>query len=296
MQAGQNEPRIPRTWEANLVVAIVLILAMIGGAAFALAGNFSAMIFAQAIIILPAIVWIAIRRYPVRATLHLYPINWRIAAWSAIIGLACWPAVAGMAALFERGLKLIGPGPGIIPPTGWAESIIYAFVLIILAPWTEEPVFRGFVLSAWMRRGIALGLVMSGFLFALVHFQLAGLVPLTLLAIALGILVQQSSSLYASIIAHACYNIVGALYIIIPSLRETPDQSLIIAGAIALPIAILLLWAFTRRFPASAESASPPETSAWIWTVLSLLVVLLISGLVAVGEVTLRLSPNLVGS
>jgi hypothetical protein len=135
---------------------------------------------------------------------------------------------------------------------------------------------------------------MSGFLFALFHFQLAALIPLTFLGIALGLLVHRSNSLYASMIAHACYNTIGTLFIVIPSLRETPEWSLIIVGAIALPIAFLLLWAFVRRFPTSAEASLPPESSRWVWTILSLLVVLGISGLIAVGELSLRLSPNLV--
>jgi len=124
---------------------------------------------------------------------------------------------------------------------------------------------------------------------------LAALIPLTFLGIALGLLVHRSNSLYSSMIAHACYNTVGTLFIITPSLRETPERLLIIAGAIALPIAVLLLWAFTRRFPASAEDSLARESSPRVWTVLSLLAVLGISGLVALGELFLRLSPNLVG-
>jgi len=294
MQSEQSNLRYPLTWEANLLVAAVSVLVLIGGAASTVFGLIPTMIVAQAFVILPAVLWIAIRRYPVRATLRLYPINGRIVMWSALIGLACWPVVAGMATLFEQGLKLIGPGPQITYPTGWVESIIYALVLIVLAPITEEPVFRGFVLSAWLRRGTALGLVMSGFLFALFHFQLAAIIPLTFLGIALGLLVHRSNSLYASMIAHACYNTIGALFIIIPSLREPPESSLIIAGAIALPIAVLLLWAFARRFPTSVEASRPRESSPWVWTILSLLAVLGISGLIAVGELYSRLSPNLV--
>ena len=177
-------------------------------------------------------------------------------------------------------------------PTGWVESVIYAIVLIVLAPITEEPVFRGFVLSAWLRRGTALGLVMSGFLFALFHLQLAALIPLTFLGIALGLLVHRSNSLYASIIAHAFYNTIGTLFIIIPSLREPPEGRMIIAGVIALPIAVLLLWAFARQFPISAEASLPRDSSRWVWTILSFLAVLGIWGLIAVGELYYRLSPN----
>ncbi len=293
MQTEQTGHRYPLTWEANLLVVAVLILVLIGGVAISAFGLTGTMIFVQASVILPAVLWIAIRRLPVRATLRLHPIDWRTAMWSVLIGLACWPVVAGMSTLIEQGLALIGPAPQIPYPTGLAESVIYALVLIVLAPMTEEPVFRGFVLTAWLRRGTALGLVLSGLLFAIVHFQLAAFVPLTFLGIGLGLLVHASNSLYSAMIAHACYNTVGTLFIIIPSLRETPELSVIIAGAIALPLAIWLLWVFVRRFPTSSEVSPARERSPRVWTVLSLLVAMGISGLVAVGELFLRLAPGL---
>ncbi|MGC9399264.1 MAG: CPBP family intramembrane glutamic endopeptidase [Anaerolineae bacterium] len=280
MQSEKSNLRYPLTWEANLLVAVVSILVLIGsamGMVFGLAGT---LIFAQAFVIVPALLWIAIRRLPVRTTLRLNPVDGRIAVWSMLIGLACWPVVAGMASLIEQGLALIGPNPQITYPTGLVESVIYAFVLIVLAPVSEEPVFRGFVLRAWLRRGTTLGLVLCGLLFASFHFQLAAFVPLTFWGFVLGLLVHRSNSLYAAMIAHACYNTVGTLFIIVPSLRDI-TWPLVIVGAITLPITIWLLWSFARRFPVS-EAPLAREDSPWIWTVLSLLAVLAITGLVAV--------------
>jgi membrane protease YdiL (CAAX protease family) len=266
---------------------------MIGGVVVVASGLKVTMIVVQASVILPALLWIAARRLPPRTTLRLNSIDWRVALWSALIGLACWPVVAGMSSLIEQGLSLIGPGPQVPYPTGTVESVIYAFTLIILAPLTEEPVFRGFVLIAWLRRGTALGLVISGLLFASFHFSLAALVPLTFLGFALGLLVHRSNSIYSTMIAHACYNTIGALFMIAPSLREVSTTPLVIAGVIALPAALLLLWTFSRRFPASITDSLGRESSPWVWTVLSLLVVVVITGVVAVGELFLRLSPNL---
>ena len=295
VQSEQTKLRLPLTWEANLLVVVMSILVLAVGAAIADFGLIATMIFAQAFVIVPSLVWIAIRHLPVREILRLHPINWRIAMWSVLIGLAFWPVVAGISTLIEQGLLLIGPGPQIPYPKGLAESVIYALVLIILAPLTEEPVFRGFVLSAWLQRGTVMGLVLSGFLFASIHFQLAALIPLTFMGTALGLLVHRSNSLYSSIIAHACYNTVGTLFLTIPWLREMPEWSLMVAGVIAIPIAILLLWAFARRYPADAIASVARERSPWIWTVLSLLAILGITGLVALGELYLRVSPNLVG-
>ena len=295
MNSEQTSLRYPKTWEANLMVAIVSILVLMGSALGVAFGILPIMIATQLLVILPGLLWIAARRLPFRATLRLYPVGWQTAVWSALVGLVCWPVVAGMSTLVEQGLSLIGPGPEIPRPAGIVESVIYAVVLILLAPITEEPIFRGFVLRAWLRRGTALGLVLSGVLFASFHFQLASLIPLTFLGVALGLLALRSNSLYSSVIAHICYNTIGTLFLVIPTLYETSEWLIIGAGIIATPLAILLLWAFTRRYPVPAEALLPSETSSWVWTILSLLVALGIGGLIAIGEVFLRLSPNLAG-
>lgn len=295
MQTEQDHLKSPATWEANLLVFTTFILVLIAGAAVAASGITTTMIIAQALIILPLVLWMAIRRFPLRTTLRLHPVDRRTAIRSALIGLACWPAVAGTSTLIEKGLELIGPGSQTPYPVGVAESAIYAFTLIILAPLTEEPLFRGFVLRAWLRRGTALGLVLSALLFAAFHFQLAALLPLVFLGIALGLLAWRSNSIYSSMIAHACYNTLGTLFLVIPWLRDFPEWPLVTAGAICLPIAIWLLWAFARRVPAPAEASVEPDRSSRIWTILSLLAILLITGAVAAGELFTRYSPGVTG-
>ena len=296
MNTPSSRIRYPMTWEANLLVAglLTMILVLSTGAA-ALGLPVVLILSFQLLIILPGLLWIAIRRLPLRVTLRLQPIGWRMALWSALIGLACWPAVAGMACLFDWILSLIGPGPEFPWPTGLLESAVYAFVFIVLGPITEEPIFRGFVLGAWLRRGTVPGLVVAGFLFALLHAQIALLVPLTLLGIALGLLAYRSGSIYSSVIAHACYNTIATVFVVIPPLRETPDWLFVAAGAIATPLAVLLLWAFARRYPGSTEEMPPRESFSWVWAVLSLLVPLGVFGLAALGELILRLSPDLAG-
>ena len=296
MNTPPTRIRYPTTWEANLLVASMLttILVLSAGAA-ALGLPVILVLSFQLLVIVPGLLWIAIRRLPLRATLRLYPISWRIALWSALVGLVCWPAVMGLVTLFDWILSLIGPGPEFPLPTGLQESVIYAVVFIVLAPITEEPIFRGFVLRAWLRRGTVPGLVLAGLLFALLHAQITLLVPLTLLGIALGLLVCRSGSIYSSVIAHGCYNTVATVFIVVPPLRETPDWIFVVAGAIAAPLAILLLWVFARRYPGPAKEMPPREGFSWVWSALSLLVPLGVFGLIALGELILRLSPDLAG-
>lgn len=286
----------PMTWEANLLVAslLVMILVLSIGAAVLHLPVVLTLSF-QIFVIVPGLLWIAIRRLPWRVTLGLYPIGWRAALWSALIGLVCWPVVAGMAVLVEWVLSLIGPGPEFPWPTGWLESAIYAAVFTVLAPITEEPIFRGFVLRAWLRRGTVPGLVLAGFLFALLHAQMTVVVPVTLLGIVLGLLAQRTGSTYSSMIAHASYNAIAAVFVVITPLREIPDWPFVVAGAVIIPLAVLLLWIFARRHPVSTEELPPREKFSWVWSAISLLPVLAVFGLVALGELVMRLSPDLAG-
>jgi len=97
----------------------------------------------------------------------------------------------------------------------------------------------------------------------------------------LGLLVQRSNSLYSSVIAHMCYNTVGALFLVVPRLQRIPDRHVIAAGVIALLLAVWLLWSFARRFPTPTEELPPRESSSWAWPIVSLVAVLSFGTVVA---------------
>ena len=285
---------LPRTWEANLLTALLLPLTAF--AAVLVTGlNLSiGLLLPQLLIVIPALIWMLLRRYPMRQTLRLEPITRRAALWSALIGLACYPVIVGLASLIELGLKRIGPMPLPPAPSNALEAIAYAVVLIIVAPITEEPVFRGFVLTAWLRRGLVPGIVLSAFLFATIHFQIVALLPIGLLGAVFAFMVQRTGSLYSSMIAHACYNALGTLFIVIPELRAISEWPFVIAGCVALPVAFVLLRSFARRYPAPTHTW-PAERTRRIWVILSLLVVLILLALVAVVDIYVRMNPAAAG-
>jgi membrane protease YdiL (CAAX protease family) len=283
--------RLPKTWEANLLVALLLPLIAYGAVLVTGLGLSSALLIPQLVLVLPCLLWMVLRRYPFRQTLRLEPLTGRLALWSAAVGLACYPVVVGLASLIELALSRIGPGPQTPAPSSALDAIAYAVVLILVAPITEEPIFRGFVMSAWLRRGTVPGLVLSAFLFASIHFQIVALLPIGLLGVVFAVLVQRTGSIYSSMIAHACYNALGTLFILLPTLRRITEWPLIAAGCIALPVAFLLLRSFARRYP-PLPSRLPAERTPRIWVILSLLVVVLILALVGVVDIYVRLNPT----
>jgi membrane protease YdiL (CAAX protease family) len=289
----QPSIRYPATWEANLLAGSTLVMLIVSSGILSVFFTLSAVLMVgQLLVIVPALLWIAIRRLPLQATFRLYPIPARTVLWSILIGFACWPVVAGMATLLEKPLLLFGPYPAPPLPSHWVESVAYAITFIVLAPLTEEPIYRGFILQAWLRRGMWVGIVLSGFLFGLLHSQIAPLLPLTLWGIVLGLLAYRSGSVLSSIIAHASYNTVATLFVIAPSLQGTQEVVFIVAGIIALPIAALLVWLFLRRTPVSSTAIPPQESTSWWRPIVSLLAVLGLYGLMAASEIAMRLSPN----
>ncbi len=290
----QPPVRLPFTWEANLMAAGVLIWVLVVSVVLTVFFDLAVvMIVGQMLIILPILVWVIARRLPLRETFRLRWIGARTALESMLIGFACWPVVSAAATLLEKPLNLIGPYPAGPAPQGILEYAVYAVTFVIIAPLTEEPIYRGFILRAGLRRGALAGILLSGFLFGLVHSQIAALLPITFLGIVLGVLSYRSGSIVNTILAHACYNLLPTVFYLFPSLQEIPDAAIYLAGLSAVPVVALLLWIFLKTHPAPPVENPPRETSSVLWPVLTLGIAVALFCMMAGLEIFLRLSPNL---
>lgn len=294
--AIQPPIRYPAPWEANILAGGTLLMLLVSSGILSVFFPLPVvLILGQLLIIVPALAWIVIRHLPLRVTFGLYPVSTSTIVWSVLIGFACWPVVAGMVTLLEKPLLLIGPYPPAPFPSNWVERVAFGLAYIVLAPLTEEPIYRGFILQAWLRRGIWVGIGMSGFLFGLLHSQIAPLIPISLFGMVLGLLAHRSQSVLSSIFAHASYNTATAatLFVVIPSLQATPGDVFLVLGMIALPIALLLIWLFLRQNPISPTTLPPRDTSPRWKAILTLLIVLGLFGLMILLEIVMRIYPNL---
>jgi membrane protease YdiL (CAAX protease family) len=293
---AQPSVRLPSTWEANLVAAGLLIWVLVVSALLAVFFNLAAvMVVAQLLVLLPVLIWVIARKLPLRETFRLGPVSAGTALGSMLVGFVSWPIVSAAATLLEKPLNLIGPYPSNPAPAGIWEYLAYALTFIIIAPLTEEPIYRGFILQAGLRRGTWTGILLSGFLFGLVHSQIAALLPITFLGIVFGVLGHRSGSIYNTILAHACYNLVPTVFFLVPSLQEIPDAVIYIAALIALPALALLLWIFLRSHPRPPVENPPREASSVLWPILTLGVAVALFCMMAGLEILLRISPNLTG-
>jgi membrane protease YdiL (CAAX protease family) len=86
------------------------------------------------------------------------------------------------------------------------ELIFTGFSVMLLAPVTEEFLFRGIILQKWaIKWGVKAGILTSSFLFAIVHFRF-DIIELSLIGIILSILYLKTRNLLAPIFCHFFYN------------------------------------------------------------------------------------------
>lgn len=106
------------------------------------------------------------------------------------------------------------------------QRITFAFATIVLAPVSEEILFRGVLYRTAQQLGFPrLALYGTSFVFALIHGSLMTLLPLTVLALAFCKLYDSTGRLLAPVIAHATFNAINfALYLNRNELLQWWDQ------------------------------------------------------------------------
>ena len=105
----------------------------------------------------------------------------------------------------------------------WMSLGMLGFVAVVLAPVSEELLFRG-LLYGWIRArwGPWLGALLCGGLFALVHFSVSSFGPLCALGMLLCAIVEKTRSLYPAMFFHAVFNFVSTSVLILGSLAGPP--------------------------------------------------------------------------
>ncbi len=129
---------------------------------------------------------------------------------------------------------------------GWGELVL----LICLATATgEELMFRGALLNIFLRTDTPrwITAIVIGFIFALIHFDLYGLLPRWALGTLFVYLVYWSDSIWPSILAHTLNNLIALLqYKLLPDTQDDclPAPGWIIGSAL---LCCLLLYFIRKR-------------------------------------------------
>lgn len=103
-----------------------------------------------------------------------------------------------------------------------AAFVLFAIYAVLVAPITEEFVFRGLLYrSIRDRRGVATGAIISAFLFGLVHFVpggnwqgvLALQLTMVITGVGLALIYERRKNLVADIAGHAAFNLIAVVAI-----------------------------------------------------------------------------------
>lgn len=153
--------------------------------------------------------------------------------------------------------------PGLYP-------LVLAIATLIVAPVTEEWLFRGFILQRWsVKWNLPLALVLSSILFGFLHSNPIGL---TMFGLVMGVLYVKTRSLLVVIVAHGFNNAI-ALSLTLLSQDPTPTTIAMLRGALPIGMALVVavgagllgyLWKnFPRRdtplpYVVNAETKSKP--------------------------------------
>jgi len=99
-----------------------------------------------------------------------------------------------------------------IKPKGILSFLTVAFGIVIVAPFSEELLFRGFVQRIMQRNMNApLAVILAGVLFGLAHFDITLFPSTALLGIFFGYLFVKTGNLVYPFSAHAVYNLISLL-------------------------------------------------------------------------------------
>lgn len=138
-----------------------------------------------------------------------YPMEW---LGEGIKALPVWPdslrvSAEAQAADQKRVLEVMLRPDG---PLGWLELVMLMSIATAIG---EELVFRGAMLRCFKQQTgyNHMAAIIVGFVFALIHFDLYGLIPRWIMGSLLCYLVMWSGSLWPSIAAHAVNNLIALI-------------------------------------------------------------------------------------
>lgn len=100
-----------------------------------------------------------------------------------------------------------------------AELILVFIALVIVPPFVEELVFRGFLLRAYDKLGAVIASLLVSLCFALLHSPAVVSIDVFVLSMFLCYLRLKTNSLWPAILLHASKNLVAFLYLFIIGLK-----------------------------------------------------------------------------
>ncbi len=140
-----------------------------------------------------------------------HPYSFMLAAVALLGSLTFTAAYAFIASALELDTFVPEPLPAELAGNG-AYFAITALALGVWVPFVEEVFFRGFLFAGLAAKyGLYVGVAASAALFALVHFSVATIIPISVTGILFALVYHTTRSVWIPIAAHSAQNLLALL-------------------------------------------------------------------------------------
>ena len=254
-------------------------------------------ILAELSLALMALLFLALERLPVRATLRLRVPRWEALAAAPGLALGFWMISIGVNFITALILGYTAPVAPDSFPTTPQGALLMVVLAVVIAPLCEEIMFRGYIQRAYESYAPWIGIVVGGLIFALYHLRFQGLAALLPVSMLLGLLAWRTESLWPSVLLHSLFNgfataVLLVLSFVPPGLSYALLAGLLCLGVLVVVPALATLWSLWRRLPAPPRRERPVlqrRVWRWVW-LLPLIVMAAIYGVFAVLELRVAAS------
>lgn len=166
-------------------------------------------------ILSPSLLLLKIFRFNIPSVLRLHKINFKIVPLIIGLMIGSIPIVGAINFVFMFLLKILF-GDVILPEIPIPETaskLLLSLLLIGITPGIcEEVLFRGIILRSFEKYGKWIALILSSFLFSILHISTTKVLGIFILGLLIGYIVIKTNSLYSGIIAHTVNNSVALIF------------------------------------------------------------------------------------
>lgn len=177
-------------------------------------------------IFIPVIIFAFINKLNIKEVFRLRPINLSAAVLTVIMAVFAWLVSIFVTVIVYHIYTVVIGRPENVMNDVIPSNIYLGFFLISITPAIcEEALFRGIMLKAYENRGTVKAIVITAFLFALIHFSIIRLAGPFIIAILAGYLVAKSNSIIPGVLTHMTFNGISlSLFYIAKTMPEQPAR------------------------------------------------------------------------
>lgn len=179
-----------------------------------------ALVVGEALIIVPALIFINSRSYSLTKTLRLNPVPFSVILTSILIAASLQPIADEIDRLISSVIpypefleKLLAQAEETLTVDSFGVFLAISFGAVIFAAISEEALFRGFLQKSLEADIKPIGAVLvSSLVFAIVHFS-PQLIQIFLIGILLGYIALRTDSIVPTVIIHLLNNALAILFL-----------------------------------------------------------------------------------